>query len=105
MSPDAWVCLEVALLIAFVLRVVPEVDWHRGHWFSDDQFTHGVLHWLPVLVEGVDCAAETATLDFPRAHRQDWATRDESRADISATTDGCQPDVWLDMLIDPLESL
>src|SRR4029079_8440934 len=57
-TPDAGIGVEVALEIAPVVRVVPEVERHRGHRLLADQLADLVDEAAPVLVPGLDVGAE-----------------------------------------------
>src|SRR6185437_4716271 len=105
MPPDARKRLEIALTVTLVVGIVPEVDWHGWHRLGDNQFAYFILDGLARLIEGINSATQAATLNFSRAHRQNWASGDEPRADICSAADRGQPDIGLYMLIDPLKSI
>ena len=56
--------MEVALAVALAVGVVPEVQRHRRHRLGDDQLADLADQRLPVLVEGLDRAAQRAALQL-----------------------------------------
>src|SRR5918992_293470 len=103
--PHPRVHVEVALPVALALRVVPEVDRHGGHRLRDDQLADLVDHGVAVLVEGLDLGPEGTRLQLPGADGKERDPADERGAQVRAAAGRIEPQVLLDVLVDPLEAL
>src|SRR5215212_6050270 len=103
--PHAGIDVEVALPVPLPLRIVPEVDGHGGHGLGNNELPNVIDYGVPVLVEGFDGGPEPTGLQFPRADRQQRHPADERRAQVCAAAGREQPQVFLYVLVGPLEAL
>ena len=104
-APDTGVHVEVALAVAAVFRVVPELERHRGHGRAADQFADLVDQRLARIVEGFDPGAEAAALHLAQIHRQRDHAADEAAGEVGAAGDRVEPDVVADVVVYPLVAL
>ena len=91
-APDAGVHVEVALDVALVARVAPEVQRHRRHRLHADQLAHGVHQRLAVFAPGLDLRAQAAALHLALSHRQLAVAGDEGAGEVGAAADRVEPD-------------
>ena len=104
-APDARVHVEVGLAVALAVRVVPQVERHRGHRLGDDQLAD-LADQRPALgVPRLDRGAQRARLQLALVHRQQRAAADEGRAEVGAAAGGEQPGVRADVVVDPAEAV
>ena len=68
-APDAGVHVEVAVVVAAAVGVVPEADGHRRHGLGDDEFADLVDERLAVRVPGLEVGAEAGGLESRRCTR------------------------------------
>ncbi len=104
-APDPRERLEVALPVAVAIRIVPEHHRHRRQRGGQDELA-GLADDRPArLVERLDPRTQRAALELAGVDRQERTATDEGRDDVRPAADGRQPDVGLDVVVDPPEAV
>src|SRR5699024_8843257 len=80
--------LEVGLVVALALGIVPELYWHHGEGPRADELARLALAGLAVVIEGIDGEAESATLQLAAPHGLDRATQRKAGNNVGAAGDG-----------------
>src|SRR5690606_4903342 len=104
MTPHPIVHFKVALAIARIVRIVPEIDRHRRHRRGDHHFTYLLPYGTSVFIIDFQSAAQRATLDFARIHGEHGASSHEGAADVSTAAHRRQPQVLLHLMVHPFET-
>ena len=97
-APDAGVHVEVAVVVAAVACVAPEVQRHRRHRLRAHQLAD-LVDQRPAdavcigLGPGLDAGAEAAALHLAFDHRQRRQAADEGAGEVGAAGDRREPDV------------
>ena len=92
-APDAGVRVEVAVVVAAAVGVVPEADRHGRHGVGDDQFADLVDERFAAGVPGLEVGAEAGGLEFADVDREGGDGAGEAAAHVGAAADGGDPQV------------
>src|SRR6185437_4239925 len=65
-TPGSRKHFKVALAVSGSIRIVPEIEGHRGHRLGNNQLPYLIHHRFPRFVECFDRRAKTAALDLAR---------------------------------------
>src|SRR3954469_23931873 len=85
-TPEARVTLEIRFTVTLMMRVAPEVEWHRRHGLGDDELPYFVDDPLAQFVQDVGRAAKRSCLHLAGTHRMAHHATDESGADFGSAT-------------------
>src|SRR5690606_4935203 len=101
-GPDPGEGVEVGVLVALAVRVIPETHRHGGHRLATDQFAAAVADRLAVVAVGNGVHTEEAALDFAPAYRPQRGGANEAAADVGTAGDGAKQDVRGAVGVDPV---
>src|SRR5439155_12842071 len=103
-APDPRVGVEVALVVATAVRVVPEVERHRRHRRREHELPELAYDRPPLGVEGLDPGAESGALDLAAVDGEEGTRLHEGRTTVRATAHAAHRQVALDVFEDPAEA-
>src|SRR5690606_33872964 len=101
-GPNAGEAVEVGVLVARVVRVLPEADRHGRQRLAADQFAPAVADRLTVIAVGHGVNAQESALDLATAHWQQRGGANETATDVGAAGDGAEQGVWCAVAVDPV---
>src|SRR5690606_41371720 len=104
MTPHPIVHFKVALAIARIVRIVPEIDRHRRHRRGDHHFTYLFPYGTSVVIIGFQSAAQRATLDVARIHGEHGPSSHEGAADVSTAAHRRTPMYLLHLTVHPVKT-
>src|ERR1700732_1631148 len=105
MAPDAGKMLEVRLSKSGTVGIVPETDGHTRHWRSQHQFANLIPHRIAEIVPSFDRCAQPPALQLSRINGKPGMRKDEGRTNVCSSAHRTEPDVWLDLVVHPLETI
>ncbi len=69
MTPDIGIHIKVGRMILAVIRIIPEIDWHRGKRRQTHQLALLVNNRVALLIECLHVHTESPALQFTGINR------------------------------------